>query len=118
VLRDSHDDIEKIGVVLDTDSPDEMKPQKAGTIMLGVSVDDIETQKRFKEKLGLPFELLSDSDREVSKAFGVLGFMGKAQRKTFIIDPDGKIAYVFNKVKVRKHDEEVKEILEKLQSNP
>jgi peroxiredoxin Q/BCP len=102
VLRDSYGDI-----------------QKTNTIILGVSVDDMETQKRFKEELGLPFELLSDSDKQVSKAFGVINSKGtRAQRKTFIIDPDGNIAYIFDKVNVSKHDEEVKEVLEKLQNRP
>jgi len=110
VLRDSYDDIRKMG--------GEIESQKTGTIILGVSVDDIETQMKFKEENKLPFELLSDSDKKVSKAFGVLNSEGThAQRKTFIIDPDGKIAHIFDKVNVSKHDEEVKTILNKLQNN-
>ena len=86
--------------------------------MVGVSTDDIETQKRFKEELALPFELLSDKDKEVSKSFGVLNAKGTgAQRKTFIIDPDGNIAHIFDKVNVNKHAEEVKSVLKKLQSH-
>lgn len=85
--------------------------------MLGISVDDIETQKRFKEELVLPFELLSDSNRELARACGVLNVIGtRAQRKTFIIDPEGRIAYIFDKVNAGKHDEEVKEILSELQN--
>jgi peroxiredoxin Q/BCP len=87
-------------------------------IIIGVSVDDIETQKRFKSENKLPFELLSDSDKKVSKAFGVLNSEENySERKTFIIDPDGKIAHIFDKVKVSSHDEEVKEALNKLQNN-
>ena len=86
--------------------------------MIGVSTDDIETQKRFKAKLDLPFEFLSDKDKEISRAFSVLNPKGTAaQRKTFIIDPDGKIAHVFDKVNVSKHGEEVKAVLKKLQSS-
>ena len=89
-----------------------------GAIVLGISVDGIETQKKFKDKLALPFDLLSDSNMEIAKTCGVLNVRGtRAQRKTFIIDPEGRIAYIFNKVNVRKHDEEVKEILTKLQNN-
>jgi peroxiredoxin Q/BCP len=88
-----------------------------GAIVIGVSADDIETQKRFKEELELPFELLSDKDKEVIKSFGVLNAKGTgAQRKTFIIDPDGNIAYIFGKVNVNTHAEEVKAVLKKLQS--
>jgi len=47
----------------------------------------------------------------------VLGLTGlTAQRKTFIIDPDGNIAHIFDKVKASKHDEEVKEVLSKLRN--
>ena len=77
----------------------------------------METQKRFKAELDLPFEFLSDKDGEVSRAFNVLNPKGTAQRKTFIIDPDGNIAHIFDKVDVSKHGEEVKAVLKKLQSS-
>jgi len=100
MLRDSHDEI-----------------QKMGAIILGVSLDDIDTQKRFKAENELPFELLSDSDKKVSKAFGVLNPQETySQRKTFIIDKDRKIAYIFDKVNVSKHGEEVIEVLKKLRN--
>ena len=55
---------------------------------------------------------------DLARACGVLNARGtRAQRKTFIIDPEGRIAHIFRKVNVRKHDEEVKEILSKLQNN-
>jgi peroxiredoxin Q/BCP len=86
-----------------------------GAIVLGISVDGIETQKKFKDKLALPFDLLSDNNMEIAKTCGVLNARGtRAQRKTFIIDPEGRIAHIFKKVNVRKHDKEVKEILSKL----
>jgi peroxiredoxin Q/BCP len=101
-LRDSYDDIQQMDAVI-----------------LGVSLDDIETQKKFKDKHRFQFELLSDQDKNISEAFGVLGLMGMyAQRKTFIIDPDGKIAYIFDQVNTSKHDVEVKEILDRLQHKP
>jgi peroxiredoxin Q/BCP len=101
VLRDSHDEIQKLDATI-----------------IGVSVDDIATQKRFKAENELPFELLSDSDKKVSRAFGVLNPEGTlSQRKTFIIDPDGKIAHIFDQVNVSQHAEEVKEVLNQLQNN-
>jgi len=101
VLRDSHDEIQQMGATI-----------------IGASVDDIDIQKRFQSENKLPFELLSDSDKKVSKAFGVLNSKGDySQRKTFIIDPDGKIAHIFDKVNVSSHDEEVKDALKKLQNN-
>jgi len=95
----------------------EEKEPMPETVILGVSIDKIETQKKFKAKYELPFDLLSDHDKKIAKAYDVLGLTKlTAQRKTFIIDPDGNIAYIFDKVKASKHDEEVKEVLSKLRS--
>jgi peroxiredoxin Q/BCP len=89
---------------------------KLGATILGVSLDNLSTQIDFKAKYHLPFDLLSDSKKEVAKAFDSLGFAGlMAQRKTFIIDPEGKIAFVFDKVNTGGHDKEVAETLKKLQ---
>ena len=58
---------------------------------------------------------MSDKDKKISKAFDVLGLAGMyAKRKTFIINPDGKIAYIFDKVNASEHDVEVKEVLDRL----
>lgn len=98
-LRDSYTDIQEMDAVI-----------------LGVSVDDIETQQEFKAKYKLQFDLVSDQDKDISRAFNVLGLAGMyAQRKTFIIDPEGKIAYIFDQVKAKEHDAQVKEVLDKLQ---
>jgi thioredoxin-dependent peroxiredoxin len=111
-LRDSYSKIEEIGVVL----PDEeVKPKESDIVILGISTDTIETQYKFKKEYNLPFDLLSDHDKKITKAYDVLGLTGlTAQRKTFIIDPDGKIAYIFDKVNSGKHDQEVMEVLEEL----
>lgn len=111
-LRDSYDKITEIGVVL---PEDEDKKQGLDVIILGVSTDSIETQNKFKSEYNLPFDLLSDKEKAISKAYDVLGITGlTAQRKTFIIDPKGDIAYVFDKVDAGKHDQEVMEVLDKL----
>lgn len=114
-LRDSYGDIKKLGVMIGDESLDKPKIDESGTVILGVSTDKVETQKKFKAKYNLPFELLDDSNKKVSKAYEVLGLTGTAQRKTFIIDPAGKIAYIFEKVKSSEHDREVKEVLAELQ---
>jgi thioredoxin-dependent peroxiredoxin len=91
--------------------------QKLGATILGVSLDNLPTQLDFKAKYHLPFDLLSDSKKEVTKAFDSLGLAGlMAQRKTFIINPEGKIAFIFDKVKTGGHDKEVAEALKKLQA--
>ena len=91
--------------------------QKLGAKILGVSLDNLPTQIDFKAKYHMPFDLLSDSKKEVAKAFDSLGIAGiMAQRKTFIINPEGKIALIFDKVNTGGHDEEVAEALKQLQS--
>ena len=63
--------------------------------VLGISMDDLDTQKRFAESLKSPFPLLSDETGETAKAYGVHG--GEyAKRYTFVIGKDGKIVDVFS----------------------
>jgi len=89
--------------------------QKLGAVILGVSFDKIATLKKFKAEYHLPFELLSDSDKRIAKAYDVVGLLGLyAKRKTFIIDPDGKIAFVFDSVDSAHHNAEVTEKLKAL----
>lgn len=64
------------------------------------SVDDAETNKKFAESLDLNYAILSDPDKSVAKSYGVLNDSGKyAQRWTFYIDKDGKIAKIDREVK-------------------
>jgi peroxiredoxin Q/BCP len=80
---------------------------KEGAVILGVSVDDVESHKAFAEKHGLPFTLLADSDKAVSKRYGVLktymGVMEMARRDTFIIDPAGRVAKHYESVDPDNH---------------
>ena len=63
-------------------------------------MDDAETNRKFAESLGLDYPILSDPERSVSKAYGVLTPDGKyAARHTFYIGPDGKILHVDREVK-------------------
>jgi peroxiredoxin Q/BCP len=87
-----------------------------GIKVLGVSLDDEASHQAFISKYNLPFTLLSDTDHSVSEAYGVYGeqtwgdkkYMGVA-RKTFLIDEEGKIKKVFDKVNVEAHADEVVE---------
>ncbi len=86
----------------------------SGAAVVGVSADSVESHRRFKEKQGLNFPLLSDPDHEALNAYGVWQekslygrkFMGIV-RSTFIIDGKGKIMKVFPKVSVKGHVDEV-----------
>jgi thioredoxin-dependent peroxiredoxin len=94
------------------------KYEKANAVILGVSVDPVESHKNFCAKEGLAFKLLADTDAGVSTAYGsVRENAGNkfSARNTFIIDPEGKVARVFPSVKVDKHSEEVLAALAELQ---
>ena len=66
----------------------------ANALILGISVDDVESHKKFSEKHGLPFPILADASKETTKKYGVLktylGTMELAKRDTFLIDPAGQ----------------------------
>ena len=82
--------------------------QDEGIVVLGASLDSVKDQQAFREGQRLPFPLLADEDKKLATAFDVLGMGGLfAQRKTFIIDPAGRIAYVYDRVKISEHGDEV-----------
>jgi peroxiredoxin Q/BCP len=92
--------------------------QKAGAVVLGISADAPQTQKKFETKYDLPYTLLADTDKKVCEAYGVIkeknmyGRMVKGiARTTFVIGPDGKITHIFNNVKAEGHAEQVLEYL-------
>ena len=94
------------------------KYDAANAVILGVSVDPAESHKEFCAKEGLNFKLLADTDAKVSEQYGsIMEYNGAklSARNTFIIDPQGKIAKVFEKVKVGGHSEEVLAALAGLQ---
>ena len=96
------------------------KYSAANAVILGVSVDTADSHKEFCAKEGLNFKLLSDSDAKVSEQYGsVMEYNGAklSARNTFIIDPHGKIAKVFEKVKPGGHSEEVLAALAQLQKS-
>ena len=96
------------------------KYEAAKAVILGVSVDSAESHKEFCAKEGLNFKLLADTDAKTSEQYGsVMEYNGAklSARNTFIIDPNGKIAKVFEKVKVQTHSEEVLAALAELQKS-
>jgi thioredoxin-dependent peroxiredoxin len=90
------------------------KITKTGAVVLGVSLDGAASHRKFIEKYGLPFSLLSDEEATVSKAYGVYKLKhlyGKKywgiERSTFVIDQAGLIKAAFRKVKVDGHADEI-----------
>ena len=91
--------------------------KEAGYVLLGVSADTEIKQKKFADKFNLPFPLLADTERTILNSFGVWGpkkFMGKEydgiHRMTFILDEDGVIERVIDKVKTKTHAEQILDI--------
>lgn len=91
---------------------------KKGFEVVGVSADDEKKHNRFIEKYDLPFTLLADVDKKVINAYGVWGpkkFMGKTydgiHRTTFVINEEGIIEKVIEKVKTKNHTEQILEEL-------
>ncbi len=82
--------------------------------VLGVSVDDAESHKSFKEKENLNFTLLADPDKEVTKKYGVLNAFQVASRVTFVIDKDGIIRKIYEKVDVNENYKEILALLNTL----
>ena len=85
-----------------------------GAVVLGVSVDSVNSHDKFIAKYNLPFTLLADEDRAIVQAYGVWGpksFMGRkyqgTHRATFLIAPDGTIKRIWPKVKPAEHAKEV-----------
>jgi peroxiredoxin Q/BCP len=88
--------------------------EKAGAVILGVSPDSVTSHVKFKKKFGLPFPLLADEGHKVCDLYRVWGpkkFMGKEYegvlRTTFLIDENGNIVQVFEKVRPAEHSVEL-----------
>ena len=86
---------------------DQAEYAKRGIVILGVSVDTVDSHKQFCTKEGLNFKLLADTDKKVSEAYGSLMVIKISARHTFMIDPEGKIVRVYTSVDPNKHSEEV-----------
>jgi thioredoxin-dependent peroxiredoxin len=89
--------------------------------IFGVSVDSPKSHRKFIDKYELPFPLLSDPEKKIVNAYGVWveksmygrKYMG-AERSTFVIDAEGRIAAIFRKVKPEEHIDLVRDALKKL----
>ena len=96
---------------------DQAKYSERHAVVLGVSVDNVDSHKKFCSKEGLNFKLLADSDGSVSRAYGSLTNLGVvkfARRITFLIDPSGKIAKAYTSVDPARHTGEVLAALDEM----
>ena len=111
------------GCTLETQNFRDLKPQfdKVGAVILGCSGDTVEAQAKFHAKENVNFPLLSDTQFDAIEAYDarrMKSFLGKTFlgiiRSTFLIGPDGRIARIWDKVKVKGHAAEVLEEAQKL----
>src|ERR671924_1280631 len=100
-------------------SRDYKKFRDAGIEIVGISPDDEESHQKFRDKMGIPYLLVADTENETSKKYGVYGlksFMGReymgVNRSTFLVDKKGKIVKIFRRVKPAGHSQEVLEALQ------
>lgn len=97
---------------------DQPKYAERNAVVLGVSLDSVDSHKKFCAKEGLNFKLLSDSEHKVTDSYGSLtnfGVVKFAARHTFLIDPSGKVAKTYTSVNPFKHSVEVLADLDRLQ---
>ncbi|MGI6321457.1 MAG: thioredoxin-dependent thiol peroxidase [Bacteroidales bacterium] len=90
--------------------------QKAGFEIIGISIDSEASHQKFSDKHSLPFPLLPDTEKKIVNDYGVWGekkFMGRTflgtKRTTFVIDENGNIEKIFDKVKTKAHAEQILE---------
>jgi thioredoxin-dependent peroxiredoxin len=98
---------------------DQVKYAEHNAVVLGVSVDSVDSHKKFCAKEGLNFKLLADTAHTVTKAYGSLTNLGVAKfasRHTFLIDPNGKVAKVYTSVDPAHHSAELLDQLHQLQT--
>ena len=99
---------------------DQPKYAEHNAAVLGVSLDSVDSHKKFCAKEGLNFKLLADKDHKVTDSYGSLtnfGVVKFAARNTFLIDPAGKIAKTFLNVNPLTHSAQLLAALEELQQS-
>jgi len=86
---------------------------KLNAVIIGVSADSPESHKKFKEKYGLPFILVSDEENKIRGLYGAKGFL-LPPRITFVIDPEGKIIHIYSsQMNPTSHVKEAVEVIKK-----
>lgn len=87
--------------------------QSAGVSVVGISVDAEEAQQQFAADCHLPYPLIADRDKSITRKYGVLGLLGMAKRVTFFIGADGRIEEVIQGMLPNPH---VRRAVERLQA--
>ena len=88
--------------------------QSYNTNLFAISVDSVESQKKFVAEYKIPYLHLSDTQKHTSKKYAGLNIAGLPKRSTFIIDKKGVVKKIFRDIDVKNHGNEIAEFLKKL----
>jgi len=91
--------------------------QKLDAVVIGVSYDDLDSHRRFKQKYQIPFHLIVDSDKKISQAYGTDGVFF-ASRQTFVINPEGKVQKIYYNVNPSGHASKILKDLSQAETQP
>lgn len=87
------------------------KLNNVNAIVIGISIDTLDSHYKFAKKHNLDFPLISDEDGSISRLYGVLNENNRARRVTFVIDENGMIKHIFTKVNVKDHTNEILQVI-------
>lgn len=90
---------------------------KSDSVLFAISVDTVEEQKKFVSEYQIPYLHLSDTQKNVSKAYAGLNVAGLGKRSTFVIDKNGTIRKIFRDIDVEKHGQEIAKTLDEINSS-
>lgn len=94
---------------------------RRNTVVLGVSTDDVASHGRFRDRCGLGFRLIADPRKEICRTYGalggVMGLLGWSRRVTVLIDREGVVRAIWEKVNPRQHSQEVLQKIDELGLN-
>ncbi len=88
--------------------------RKKGITVVGVSTDSVKSHEGFRDKQKLNYALVSDKDREIINAYGVVSPSNTARRVTFLVDGEGKIRHIWKKVDTHAHGDEILKKIEEI----
>ncbi len=84
------------------------------SVLFAISIDTVEAQKKFVGEYEIPYQHLSDTNKDTCKKYAGLNIAGLAKRSTFVIDKKGIIQKIFRDIDVENHGKEISEFLKKL----
>ncbi|QMU56297.1 MAG: redoxin domain-containing protein [Candidatus Mycalebacterium zealandia] len=92
----------------------ESRIAKKGITVLGISTDSVKSHEGFRDRQKLNYTLISDKDRKIINAYGVVSPSNSARRVSFLVDREGKVRHIWKKVDTHAHGDEILNKIEEL----